>query len=36
MDKRFQFSADEYIYKNIDKKWWAKHYKDKEFEVKSL
>ena len=34
--KRFKFSADEYIYKNIGKKWWAKHYKDQEFEVKSL
>ena len=34
--KRFIFSADEYIYKNIEKQWWAKHYKDKKFEVRSL
>lgn len=34
--KRFKFSANEYIYQNIEKQWWAKHYKDKEFEVRSL
>ena len=35
-NKRFKFSADDYIYQNIEKKWWAKYYKDNEFEVRNL
>lgn len=29
--KKFKFDAEKYIYSNIEKPWWAKDFKDKEF-----